>query len=253
LRNKRIGKTILNKSSRHKQAVKRELSMSEQNTITYGIATISFICGMFFLFPLYNFHPFYKYVDDSLLYVICGIIGIIFGKIVLKRIVYNKELISAKSLAIAGIIFSVIMLIEVPVMPYVHSNLRDKRRRESCVSNQRQISEKIIMYVQDHNGVFPTDKNFWKDSQLDSGVLICPTAGMSYNNAFGYNQELSQRKIDTIRDKTTFVMTADSANKSNLLTGLNDVAFRHRNQAVVSYVDGHVGTVSPETLKSLGQ
>jgi len=184
-----------------------------------------------------------------------GPIGLIYGVMALNEIKYGKGKFTGQGLAIAGTItstFSFILLLVAIVLP-VTSRAREKARQTTCTSNQRQISASMQMYAQDHDVTLPSLSSVWSDVKVDPGVLTCPTLGKSTPNGYGYNQWMSNKSIGLIPDPTAAMLTADSNNSSNILTGVDDIDYRHSGLGIASYLDGHVTSVSRGSLQSLGQ
>jgi len=118
----------------------------------------------------------------------------------------------------------------------------EKARQSTCSSNQRQIAAAIQMYVQDHEETLPGSATIWQDINVDSGVLVCPTAGKKYPNGYGYNRSVSGAAMGDIQDPMSKPLTADTKVSENLLVIPADPDYRHSNAIVMSYLDGHVGT-----------
>jgi len=94
----------------------------------------------------------------------------------------------------------------------------------------------LQMFAQDHEETFPSLQTVWKDISVDPGILICPTAGKSLQLAYVYDfPRCASTTLGSLADPTTTWVTADA--DSNGL-----VAYRHSNNAIASYADGHVGT-----------
>ncbi len=119
-------------------------------TLTNVMSFVSLIFGMFCVFQFYDFHFFNLYMGYDLFYICCCIAGLITGIVTIIRTKKEKIKIPAKSIAIIGIVSSIILLIEIPLIPYIIADTREKNNKIHCLNNQRQISQLIIMYVQDH-------------------------------------------------------------------------------------------------------
>ncbi|MEI6518912.1 MAG: DUF4190 domain-containing protein [bacterium] len=188
-------------------------------------------------------------------------VGLVLGIISLKRINESGGQLTGKWMAITGIALSSFSLIMIPILAAilfpVFAKARMKAREstyvQTCLSNQRQMAAAMQMYAQDHEEMFPSDKTVWTDINVDSAILICPSADKSKTISYGYNMGMSKIKMESIPDYSLMMMTADGGNAANKLTGVGDMQFRHLNLCAVSYVDGHVATVTKESMQPKGK
>ncbi len=137
------------------------------------------------------------------------------------------------------VVIAIIAILAAILFP-VFARAREKARQTTCTSNQRQIAATIAMFCQDHDESLPGTATIWNDINVDVGVLICPTAGKSRPNGYGYSTYVAGQALGSIADPTTALLTADSTNTVNLITLGADVDPRHSGMAITSYVDGHV-------------
>ncbi len=131
----------------------------------------------------------------------------------------------------------------------VFARAREKARQTTCTSNQRQINAAIHMYIQDHEELLPASATVWKDLNIDAGVLVCPTLGADTPNGYVYNAYLGGTALGSWNDPMTMQTTMDGTIDPSLLGGSQnlfmnntDIGYRHSNQYIVSFLDGHVGT-----------
>jgi prepilin-type N-terminal cleavage/methylation domain-containing protein/prepilin-type processing-associated H-X9-DG protein len=139
------------------------------------------------------------------------------------------------------VVIAIIAILAAILFP-VFARAREKARQSTCTSNQRQIAASVQMYAQDHEEELPATSSVWADLKLDPGVLMCPTLGKNTPNGYIYNAELSKMSIGAISDTTTKTLTCDGAAPNNIGTLSSQVNYRHSGQAIVSFIDGHVGT-----------
>ncbi|MEI7846387.1 MAG: DUF4190 domain-containing protein [Chloroflexota bacterium] len=200
-----------------------------------SLAVVSLILGILALIP------------------ICGIVGLILGIIALNKINNSRGQITGQGMAIAGISLSIFFtfIIFPAVMFPVFAKGREKARQSTCLNNQRIFATTIEMYAQDNNDELPPDKTMWTDINVDPANLICPTSEKGLTNCYGYNQQLSKININTITSADNVILTSDGGNSANLLTGVQDIQFRHNKQCIALYVDGHIALVKKESLRSL--
>jgi prepilin-type N-terminal cleavage/methylation domain-containing protein/prepilin-type processing-associated H-X9-DG protein len=144
------------------------------------------------------------------------------------------------------VVIAIIAILAAILFP-VFARAREKARQTTCSSNQRQISVSYQMYAQDHDSRFPAASEAWQAVALDPAILRCPTAGASITNAYGYNISMSGISQSSIDSPSDAVMTADSSATDYILKSSSDIAIRHSNQLIASYVDGHVETIKGDT------
>jgi len=108
-----------------------------------------------------------------------------------------------------------------------------------------------MIFAQDHAETLPSAATFWSDLNLDKSVLICPTAGKRYPNAYGYNRNVSALPLEQINNPDSLLITADSDNPGHLITTQADIAARHAGKYLSSFLDTHVDIRSPMENLSL--
>ena len=99
-----------------------------------------------------------------------------------------------------------------------------------------------MMYIQENDETMP-GTDFWSSVDGVSGkILICPTAGKKIANAYGVSNRVLGRKLGDIKSPENEELTMDAVEglADNLVVTVDDVAFRHTDKAIVSYVDSHV-------------
>jgi prepilin-type processing-associated H-X9-DG protein len=115
------------------------------------------------------------------------------------------------------------------------SKSREKARHSSCMNNQRQLAVDILMHAQDHEEKLPEATDIWQTLNVDPNILICPTKGKKVKNAYGYNNAVSGKEIESFADPAETMLTFDA------WEGKPD--YRHNGRLVASYVDGHIEMV----------
>jgi prepilin-type N-terminal cleavage/methylation domain-containing protein/prepilin-type processing-associated H-X9-DG protein len=141
------------------------------------------------------------------------------------------------------VVIAIIAILAAILFP-VFARAREKARQTTCSSNQRQIAASMQMYTQDHEETLPNTATVWKDINIDSGVLICPTQGKATPNAYVYNGNNAGKALGDIADPVSSMLTADGSTANNVAYTALDVTLRHSNKAILGYVDGHVATTS---------
>jgi len=100
------------------------------------------------------------------------------------------------------------------------------------------------MAVQENDETFPANSEVWSAVGVSGKALQCPTAGKSIANAYGYSNALSGQGYADLGNVVSVPMTMDASDKieANILYTIEDTAFRHDSNIIVSYADGHVAT-----------
>ena len=141
------------------------------------------------------------------------------------------------------VVVAIIAVLAAILFP-VFAKAREKARQTNCMNNQRQLATSILIYVQDHDELLPLSGSVWSDINALPAILICPTAGKKLPIAYKYDGVIAGHSIGDatyIADptKTYFTVDCDSAGHA---------AFRHSDQFVVSYADGHVALTNSLTV-----
>jgi len=144
-------------------------------------------------------------------------------------------------------------IIAVLIYPLIMQSMVPPGRKETCHSNQRQISAAITMWIQDHEETLPSSSTIWSDlldrqnrHAIDQAILICPTLGKHIAYGYGFNSNLSGMAIGKIDQFERALVIADckpSSPLQNILLTPQDIDLRHTGKANATYLDGHVGTV----------
>jgi prepilin-type N-terminal cleavage/methylation domain-containing protein/prepilin-type processing-associated H-X9-DG protein len=152
------------------------------------------------------------------------------------------------------VVIAIIAILAAILFP-VFARAREKARQTTCTSNQKQIAALVQMYCQDHEETLPSSSNVWSVIKADPGVLVCPTAGKSVVNGYGYNASIAQDGIGTFDDPSSVVLTADAVNtyNDNMLYGPDSISTRHSSSAIYSYLDGHIAPSTAIFLPTLDQ
>ena len=143
------------------------------------------------------------------------------------------------------VVIAIIAVLAAILMP-VFAKAREKAWMTTCINNQRQMATSILIYVQEHDELFPDAKSVWNAINLPPSVLLCPaesTAGLT--NTYGYAGAMANVSLGNVGNPTTTMLTADwnvSSTAYNTVNTQYDLSFRHQSQYVGSYVDGHVAS-----------
>jgi prepilin-type processing-associated H-X9-DG protein len=156
-----------------------------------------------------------------------------------------------------GVIVVLIVGILLAIFLPVFNSARKAGQRTSCMSNMKQISLGMLMYMQDYDermppanawgtGVYPYIKN--------NLVFACPTRrGIPFGYAF--NVKLDRRKLSTVKNPALTPMLFESSlGYQNAADPLTSFMTPHANRSNLAYVDGHVKSVSapPSPAAGLG-
>ena len=156
---------------------------------------------------------------------------------------YNRRL-NGFTLIELLVVIAIIAVLAGILFP-VFAKAREKARQTSCLSNQRQIALALTVFAQDHDQTLPSSTTVWSDINLAPKVYTCPSYKKTGVNGYGYNVNISARKISELTNSGGILATADCANASgtNLISTTADVDVTRHNPGtgyVVSYLDGHV-------------
>jgi hypothetical protein len=127
---------------------------------------------------------------------------------------------------------------------------RSVHRIVTCDSAQRQIAAAMIMAAQDHPEQLLQGWEVVAD--LSESMFICPGTSRYFHRrgGFGMNAVLRGVSLGSVQDPDTMLLTADSVRMTSYLQSSIDIDYtRHRKYrdpvAIVSYLDGHAGTLRP--------
>ena len=129
----------------------------------------------------------------------------------------------------------------------VFSKARRSARQASCMSNVKQQSLGLIMYVQDYDQRYPPASE-WVDLSMpyikNESVFKCPEVSQPQSDSYGYafNTALSKLELKKLATPATVSMNYDSTNLSrNASDALSSMPQppRHPRGNVVGYADGH--------------
>ena len=157
------------------------------------------------------------------------------------------------------VVIAIIAVLAALLFP-LFSVAREKAREIKCVHNQQQIAQAIAIWTQDHDDILPPETDVWQDINISHNTLQCP----SYNtapNGYVLSAFAAGKRLAGFKDTSSVVLTADGKHNATRAAGTTpptydnvaytpaDLAFRHGNDVVVSFVDGHViGTRDPRDL-----
>jgi len=142
------------------------------------------------------------------------------------------------------VVIAIIGVLAAILFPVI-STARGKARQAKCVSNQKQVAQTIQIWTQDHDERFPTEEIWQELPALPPGALQCPDRP-SLQNPFVYNSYLAGRSLNIVKSGIKELLIADGqhdlsmSRNANLAYGPDDIAFRHGQYTVATFVDGHV-------------
>ena len=137
------------------------------------------------------------------------------------------------------VVIAIIAVLAAILFP-VFSRAREKARQSSCMNNQRQIAVALTIFAQDHDQTLPSSSTVWTDLTLPRALFICPSNKTKGAIGYGYNANLSARKLSELTKQVSIIACADCASSANLLTTNTDIdTTRHDGGYIVSYLDGH--------------
>jgi prepilin-type N-terminal cleavage/methylation domain-containing protein/prepilin-type processing-associated H-X9-DG protein len=95
------------------------------------------------------------------------------------------------------VVIAIVAILAAILFP-VFSQVREKARQTSCLSNSKQLSLGVLMYVEDYDETLPPDQDdafvLWPDLLnpyvKSSQVRICPSDTVKESNSYGLNQSI---------------------------------------------------------------
>lgn len=136
------------------------------------------------------------------------------------------------------VVIGIIALLSAILFP-VFAKAREKARQTSCLSNQRQLAQSILLYAQDHDEQLPADA--WESvAASGGGSLTCPDAPRrgTVSSSYLLNILVADKALGDIPgDPTRCWLTADGVGGVGCVS---DQIRRHDGKVVASYLDGHV-------------
>jgi prepilin-type N-terminal cleavage/methylation domain-containing protein/prepilin-type processing-associated H-X9-DG protein len=141
------------------------------------------------------------------------------------------------------VVIAIIAILAAILFP-VFAKAREKARQTTCLNNQRQVAVACQMYAQEHEEVLPAADSVWADVSLPTAVRQCPTAGTKKAYGYYYNQYLGATALGDIPEPSGTCLTTDAdGTGGNPPTEATNIAARHGNKVIASYVDGHVSVI----------
>jgi type II secretory pathway pseudopilin PulG len=125
-----------------------------------------------------------------------------------------------------GFFSRLIIAVLAAILFAVFAQAREKGRQVTCLSNQRQISQAILMYAQDNNGALPPPEKAIVVCNLPAKVTQCPS---SKSVVYGINTSLKDRNINAANVMGLMVV-ADA--KQPTFSSYNDLAPIHAKTAI---------------------
>lgn len=102
-------------------------------------------------------------------------------------------------------------------------------KRGTCMANVKYLYGCMSMYIAENDGTFP-DINNWPELlglRMNERSLYCPAAANQKTISYGFNINLSEKKGEDFEWPNEVILVADSDNENHILTGPEDIAYRH--------------------------
>ena len=115
---------------------------------------------------------------------------------------------------------------------------REKGRQATCLSNQRQIVQAMLILAQDNHECLP-DSGVWSALKLPPNLLVCPTQA-SEQNGYAYNGHVAGQALSAFYNPARALLTADGKAANNIAWMEDELDYRHDHAVLASYADGHV-------------
>ncbi|UCC69576.1 MAG: DUF4190 domain-containing protein [Armatimonadota bacterium] len=181
-------------------------------------------------------------------FVVTALLGLIFGIIALVQIGRSQGRLRGQGLAIAGTVISGLGILLVPILAAmvfpVFARARASARKAICLSNVKNISVALQMYMADYDGRLP-DADDWcgnlQEYLKNYDVLLCPAA-KDLDCAYAYSSDLSGADLASFYDPPTTIVIFESDlgwNASGLPQDLLPPEPRHLGGDNFGFLDGH--------------
>jgi hypothetical protein len=181
-------------------------------------------------------------------FVITALLGLIFGIMALLQIDRSQGRIRGQGLAIAGTVISGLALLSIPLLAAmvfpVFMRARSTAHKAVCLSNVKNISLALQMYMADNNDRLPAADNWcgdFEDYVRNYDVFVCPVADY-LDCAYAYNSDLSGADLASFADPMSTVAFFESDlgwNASGLPQDILAPEPRHLDGDNYGYLDGH--------------
>lgn len=162
-------------------------------------------------------------------------------------------------LCTCGCLFLMVPIIAAILFP-VFAQARGKARETACLSNVKQMSLGMLMYVQDYDENFTPAQSWMTNIDpyiKNEAVYHCPQISSGQKGTpYGYalNSALSKARLADIASPETTLMIYESntlsANASDPCTSY-PVPGRHLERDIFGLVDGHAHPILPSQLSEL--
>ena len=143
------------------------------------------------------------------------------------------------------VVIAIIALLAAILFP-VFERAREKSFQTTCSSNQRQLAAAMLMSAQDNDELLPPIATVWTSINVESQILVCPTKGPTTPNAYLYSYDMGGTAMGTVADPTIAPLTIDGNSSTgpgkipNIAYFSNQFEYRHTNNVIASFLDGHV-------------
>ncbi len=180
--------------------------------------------------------------------VITALAGLILGIISLAQIGRSQGRLRGQGFAIAGLVISGLALLFVPILAAmvfpVFTRARESARKAVCLSNVKNVSLALQMYLTDYDDRLPAAANWCGDLDdyvKNREVYMCPAAD-GLDCAYAYNSTLSGADFASFSDPadTVAIFESDAGwNAAGIPQQLLPSQPRHLGGDNFGYLDGH--------------
>jgi len=177
---------------------------------------------------------------------VTALLAVVFGIVALVQISGSRGRLRGQGLAIAGLCLSGLMVLAIfPAMLYpVFHRARAAARKAVCLTNVKNVSLGLLMYMSDWNEICPDSANWCEtlDEYIKNReVLVCPDAPKQ-DCGYAYNAALSDLHLAAVADPTNTVALFESDRGWNAAgdpAALLPIEPRHLGGDNFGYLDGH--------------
>ena len=141
-----------------------------------------------------------------------------------------------------SVVLVMIVLLSTILLP-IFTRAREQERQGRCLNNSRQIATAVLCWAQDHDSTLPP-LDMWEAVNLPPPTLICPDAP-ALRNGYVYSSIVAGKSLSSLKDSASVLLTADGAHtvvddqKPNVAYASADLVFRHGENLLAAFADGH--------------
>jgi len=120
------------------------------------------------------------------------------------------------------VVLAIILLLVSLLLPLLAMS-RDNAYRVTCTSNQRHITQAVMMWAQDHEETYPNGAALWKGMKFPSKMKTCP-AQTSTGFGYDYSSFLVDTNVGNVPRPSAEIMIVDGIDNPILIQNMTVAA-----------------------------